>query len=565
MLALPVIFTTSCKKENIVYSKEIYKFKNTPRNQDYNNLALIINKAINENPNFKMEIKAGVLEQFDGDFEILLKDLKEREIKDNNGKKVAVKDYLNGIAKKILSDEKLEGFEARSIDDYINYLSSQYPDMQIAVPVHAEDWTDDYDPPVTFIPEELQERQNVDLLAYQGNDTTSVNTQVEPASPVVVISDNERIGSGHLQNLSINGWNLQSIQTTSGIKLTWDFTSYTDNIAGYYIYRKDANSSNFTRIGTVLGFNNRVFDDNTVLSNQFYSYYVTAFDFQSESNASNIVSQQAPPRPEALSNFSVNMYVSNFLDIRWDIPSTQAIDFVQLEKLTYNVDNSYQLVGQFDDTYHNYFYQSPIPGDKIIFRANIHHGNYVSNYKYDFIQVPYRDVSRRTPVYLEKISFNWDEISSIEPWWKGKPEFVIAIVATNENGQTSQINEVHLRFCKRHSWNYFNDINLYNWLPTSFLDVLSFKIAEEDGGPKVDVNLNASYQQKTTTNEGHLGTVLNLGVGVTIHDVFGSKDDPIGTCYLYYTDPETIQLSVPGSLNFKMIVSTTDQDHECYP
>ncbi len=567
-----MIIVTSCyKKEQKSSLQGLYEYEQTQRNIDYNNLALIVSHALSENKDFRHLVKEEALYTFDGDYDILISHLKDLHIKNATGNKIKVSEFLNGYAKQLLAENKLQGVAERSMQEYIDYLSQQYPNLQISVPVHAEDWTDDYVPVVTFIPEELDDNQNVDIVAYKGNETTSVNSITPPNEPAVVVGDNERLPNNpnnYTGAINVDNFTLQASQTTSGIHLEWNYTNISGTILGFHIYRKATNETSFSLIGSTYGTMNLIYDDISVSSNQHYSYYITAYNLTNESNRSNIVLIQAPNRPEPLSSFNVLQFVPNFLNIRWDLPQNQAVTYVEIEKLTLNDDNQYQPIGNFDDSYREYLYQNPIPGKQMLFRARIVDNNYTSNYKYDYIRIPYRDISRPTPTYIEYISFNWDEINTIEHWLKGAPEFAIAVVVTDENGNKHIVQDgIYLNFCVRHSWNFFNDINVYDWKPHSFLDMMTFKVKEHDGGSQVDVTFTAGSEQKNTitTDNTTQSFTTKVGLSVTVHDIFNKKDDDIGTGYLQYTDPETTWVSIPGSLHFKMLISTHDNQHNCYP
>ncbi len=562
----------SCyKKDPSNIRQGLYKFEQTQRNIDYNNLAVIVSHALKDNRDFRHLVKEEALYTFDGDYDVLVSQLKEMNVKDETGKKIKVSKFLNNYAKKLITENKIQGIAERSMQEYIDYLSQQYPNLQISVPVHAEDWTDDYVPAVTFIPEELNDNQNVDLVAYQGDETTSVNSVTPPNEPAVVISDNERLPNNpnnYTGSINVDNFNLQASQTTSGIHLEWSFSNISGTLIGFHIYRKATNETNFSLIGSTYGTINLVYDDISVSSNQHYSYYVKAYNLTDESNRSNIVLIQAPDRPDPLSNFNVLQFVPNFLNIRWDIPQNQAVTYVEIEKLSLNVDNQYQSVGNFDDSYREYLYPNPVPGEQMLFRARIVDNNYTSNYKYDYIRIPYRDISRATPTYIEYISFDWDEINTIEGWLRGAPEFAIAVVVTDEHGNKHVVQDgIYLNFCVRHSWNFFDDINVYDWRPHSFLDMMTFKIKEHDSGSPVDVTFTAGAEEKNsiTTDNATQSFTTKIGLSVTVHDIFNNKDDDVGTGYLKYTDPTTTWVRVPGSLHFKMLISTQDNPHVCYP
>lgn len=571
ILLIGINILQSCKKEENIEDFTLQNYVKTQKDQDYSDLAFIISKAIDENKEFKALVRKEALKKMDGDYNILFKNIVTQTLTNYNNKKQkkTVGNLINSYADKLIFKEKNN--KLNEFSNYISYLQKKYPELQISVPIHAEEWDEDFVPKVTFISDNLKDGISTEIPAYQNNEIYKLNNMVVPDEPVIVIGDSERTiispdgQSDVMENFSLfNVYNfvLTGYVTQNGIKLEWNYDNTDNNIIlGYKVYRKVYNSNSFQLLSTIYGVNNKIYDDVNVNSNESYSYYIKCFNISQESNVSNIINIQAPQRPNSLAGFDVILHNLTNLEARWALPQNQSIDFVRLEKMIPGIDNDYVFVNDFSQNTLSYINHNLTPGHKIIYCANIHTANSSSNYIYDFVKVPYRDPSIPTPVYLEKISFDWNHINDIEGWLRGAPEFLITVIVTNEVGEKSIIHEgINVDFCRRHSWNNFNDINLNEWLPGSFLDILAIKVEERDGGPKVDLKFSAKYEHKDSTKT----KTFSASVDVIIPDILDSKNDNIGIGYLRYTDPVSKTVSIPGSLNFKMKLSTIDNIQTCY-
>lgn len=83
----------------------------------------------------------------------------------------------------------------------ISKIAAQVPGLQVAVPVHFDDWDpSEYEPWVTYFPEGVDDTAVRVLTAYDSNGNQyALDARVEPARPVIVLSQNERTdASGNL-------------------------------------------------------------------------------------------------------------------------------------------------------------------------------------------------------------------------------------------------------------------------------------------------------------------------------------------------------------------------------
>jgi hypothetical protein len=548
----------SCNKDHEIMNPDNTQVVlETKQNKDFNDLALIVSKALNESKDFRTMIKKEVLRKFDGDFDIIISDIKDKPIHNSNLKSgySTVGAYLNNLSEEL--NIKTKSNLKSSAQNYIDQLTQIYPDLQISVPVHAADWDDNYIPVVTFIPEEYNEKTTKTVVGYNNTKQITVDAQNIPNKPVIVIGENERIGlrpePDHGKLLA--DINIQGMQTQSGIRLYWTVSDVHGSIQGYHIFRKGNGTTNFIHIGDSYGSDNLTYDDNKTGSLISYSYYVKAFNYDTSSFSSNIINITSPDKPQAVESFNANLYLANDLELHWEHPAGQYIDHTTLYKRVIEIDNDYKLIGNFQPNTHYYIDHNLTQGKRIVYKINEVNNMGFSNAKYDFAVIPYRDISTYTPVYIKEITFNWSDIKKFEGWLRGAPEFKISVVKANANGTSSVVNDLtYCDFSSRHSYCSFNNKLISNWLPANWMEVYTFKVYEYDGGPKVDININATYKTKNTNKTGF---GASGSVNVKIDDILGSRDDYIGTATLEYISPSTtiVQFS---NYNFKIKISDKD-------
>ena len=553
---LNILVMQSCKKDILSDNSQINQNTKNKQDIDFKNLAKIVSIAINENPNFRKTIKDEALIKFDGDYDILLKSFKNKTFK-NRKNSMKIGEFLSNYAKNLNIGFKNDN--KSSAQDYIDYLTNLYPNLQISVPIHAKDWNDSYIPKVAIIPSDFNEQTTTTVPGYINQNEIEMNVVDEPNEPVVVIGMNERVGidESDLVNVPpiIYNWNIQGIQTQTGIKIQWSYSGYQNDIFGYRIFRKENTSNTFVRIANVLGINNMVYDDLDVEPNKYYSYYVVAFNDRGDSTPSSIVNVQAPNYPQSVSSFSTQLHTPSLLEVKWGLPTNQAVDFVRIEKMVINQTNNYNLVHDFNPNTLNYLDNNVIAGKKVIYRSSIYNGGSHSNYEHDFVIVPYRDISIPTKTYVKEISFNHSDLNThIEHWLRGAPEFKLAVVMGNPNSGITIQDMMLFEFDSRHSSQTFTNRNIYDWQPDDWSEVLTMKVVEWDGGSTSDLNLSAKFKQKNALKTGF---DIDGSVNVTVNDFLGSKDDDIGIGYLKYYDPQTHWVEF-SNYGFKMKISTND-------
>ncbi|HEY1025784.1 MAG TPA: DUF3103 family protein [Sphingobacteriaceae bacterium] len=126
-------------------------------------------------------VKKQALKKFDGDFDILYKDIKSVQI---NGK--SFQDHLVGSNGASESDE--------AVFNQLKEIGSNLPLLNISVPVNIEKWDPDHFTPLVAIrSSDYNEKTTKKIKAYDKNGIVHwLDAKKDPEFPVVAVSLNER-------------------------------------------------------------------------------------------------------------------------------------------------------------------------------------------------------------------------------------------------------------------------------------------------------------------------------------------------------------------------------------
>jgi hypothetical protein len=537
-------------------------FEKNGYNLDMQDFSLAVTSAIKDNKSFRNLIKEEALKMFDGDYDVLLSNIVNYRVDPaeslvkSAGESYCVRDLLQSHYKSSSGQA-----ENKSSGSVIDDLISKYPYLQISVPVNAEKWVDDtYVPVVTFIPYEFDEATTTEVTGFTTDGNTIVLDAINtPEDPVIVISMNERIeiiDEPKRPVLPPDPFNLTGVLTESGIRLNWEMpdTATVDNTTGYYVYRKSSSDSYYVLISTVTGVYNRSYDDNNVVSQKSYSYYVLAYYEGEISSPSNYVTITAPPLPKPVLSFDAIQHAKSIVELRWQNDNSQYIQETKVFKQVIGVNTDYVLLKSFTADQHDYF-DTDIPfGKKIIYKVAHATALGLSNPKYDFVQAPYRDISQKSPIYIKQITFtDW----KIESWIAGKPEFYITVMnvdASSKKTYTVQ-DQIQCDFSKRSNTSQiFYGVKVLDWQPGFWYDMLTFYAVEYDRSWfKLEATFGVGYNAKDTLKLGFIQG--NAGIQCTI--TFEDKGEKCGNSYLDYFDNPESWLIFPN-YGVKVLISESD-------
>ncbi len=556
-----LVLIHSCEKSDSLagYPEEL--FKKTRYNLDMKDFVMAVRNSINDNTDFRLLLKDEALKMFDGDYDVLMSDIVDKELQ-TDGVSAGSKSgsvTVRALLESNLSDSHLKS-DTKSEGSYIDQLIDKYPYLQISVPVNAEKWDGNYKPMVTFIPEEFDEATTMEVTAYTATgETVTLDAVNPPSEPVLVVSMNERIDLIEYPEEPVippAPSNLRAVITESGIRLTWDidYSAGYDNTTGYYIYRKSSSDLYYVLRATVPGVYNQSYDDNSINPGGTYSYYVITY-FQGEtSNPSNIVTLNAPLRPKPVLSFDAIQHSKNVVELRWQNDYSQFISQTRIYKYVLGINSGYELYKTFGPGQSDYFDTDIAIGKKTIYKT-VHVSDLgESNPKYDFIHAPYRDISENSPVYIKQIKFtDW----SIERWLAGKPEFYITVSNVDQGNKSpfTVQDQINCEFSKRSSTSQvFYGVKVLDWKPGFWYDMLTFTALEYDRpSGTLTVDVGVKFNAKDTLKLGF----LEGSAGVNYKIEFSDKGEKCGNSYLnYYDDPET-WLSFPN-YGVKILVSASD-------
>ena len=558
-----------------LYAKTEYNF-------DMRDFALAVNDAINSNKSFRKLVKEEALVQFDGDYNFLLSHVAEKEIAHNdvdNGidtphkakSNFRVRDMLEDAFYTLNEKNELRGARAKRMISEVNSLQNssasqtiidelmeKYPLLQISVPVHIEDLEDEnYIPPVTFIPEEYDEKNTDYVIGFKEDGIIAIGAVTEPDNAVIVIGHNERIQPappGGLTAVPFAPINLTAQVIESGILLTWSMPTGTDasNTLGYRVYRKKPTETNYSHIATPLGHTNRDFADQDVIHNQTYLYYVVAFNDDGVSGESNYVTITAP-RPPGASSFSATQEALNIVCLKWLFAGNEYNGNVKIYTRNMGSSTSYTPLVSLPMPVDEYFDTKVTPGQKIEYKLERETAVGASKPTYDFIYTPYRDISKDSKALIKKIQFS--NIGEIEGWLRGKPEFKIKVAYAKGDKTTIKEPGMYINMKHRNSnqWSEVSanqqTIELY-WNPgkSNWYDCITLYFVEDDshwaynwitGATDLALSAKKLLKEIDQTPDGTLAKAALEAASTlpeTIKGWFKNGDEQIGYAYLHYYD-----------------------------
>lgn len=598
-MAALLFILAACEQKNIVVDKPPQiegeaVYEETDYNLDMRDFAMAVSEAVNSNKTFLNLVRDEVNKKFDGDFNVLLTQIVDTKVTNyvhsEDGRmltsgEISVRDLLNSSFGKAIEKANLQ--ENNKISERFNSpgtnlidkLTTKYPDLQIAVPVFPEHLNNDkYVPPVIFIPNEVDDDNYSNLLpGFKGNKDFFVHSKISPDSACIIINMNERMNIKDNRLYFIQPpTNVTGESNDLGIKIHWQYsnsaTSLLDTYSGigHRIYRKENNGQYVKIYENTSPFNRSYIDNNVKLNNTYY-YYVVAYKNGQESApayCNNGAGITVIKRPSAAQKFSVNPEGLNKAVVRWTFADTDNNGKVNIYKR------------ELGNPYAAPFFSANLPvsgdehwdynvpaGKQLEYRIDRTTNTSTSAPKYDVMYMPYRDVSKKSKVYIKGVKY--DDVRAIESWWRGAPEYLIKGFRVKKDGTNLTAVEEFGTFIdcqkkyggKNDTWEIVNRLVMSDWQPgfdgTTWYDVLSFYIVEKDNTGKEenvellaqtlkkiynDISKNKGNKSNIKTNALPWGAIISAGVelAVNIPKWIKSEDDRIGSVYLkYYEDPNS--------------------------
>lgn len=160
------------------------------KNEMLNEYAYILAKSLVD-VEMRTKTKEAAQEKFDGDYDILVNTYEAIPLlkKGNQIKDVLIE------AKNSKSNLLKSTKESMSGSDFLEAIKKAFPNLQVSVPVHCDEWdTENYIPLVAFLPFDYDEHTAKYITAYDKfGEKHKLSLDVEPTEPVIVVSRSERV------------------------------------------------------------------------------------------------------------------------------------------------------------------------------------------------------------------------------------------------------------------------------------------------------------------------------------------------------------------------------------
>jgi len=553
-LLIFALFMNSCTKESLRSEKTTIPNSFMPvteYDKDLANIALALHQSLNDNQ-FTKTLRNEIMQRPDGDYEVILKSLVNRNISFNKTPLFTS-----------LGNNRLKGS-----GDGPNFLE-KYPKLQIAIPVNAEKWDGSSNLWILYLPSNYKEfsTKEVPAISPEGK-STMFNIEKQPDFPVIVIGQNERSNeNGDLkfcydllhEKVKLNPLSLHSkddggftsfsatpVQNAMAVSLFWNlnYPSELEPFDHYFeIYRDDLKGSGFQKIGEAESWQSFYYDYDNILPSSTYAYYVVArVDNEQTYNHDyynflfySIADEAAIPQiPNFASNLSVDCIAPNTMRLVWTINNTSNWTNLRIERFTaYNPIPV--VVAELPVTAINYtdYLASPYPSYGVSYRYNL----VVYNVNNNAQQAYYCDemLSNRISAQqlkLTHVQFNtFDDMRRYESWILGAPEVMLSVNTVLNNNPQNIINNSNIGSSTATTgWDWDKDI--CQWITTDS-KVFTISLNEDDGGGWAPIEVNLGNTVKATLPMGiELSKTFNIKTTIPNWD----KDDFIGTGYLYWWD-----------------------------
>ena len=525
------------------------------------NLAQAVNKAAINSPEFRQIVHQQVNQQFDGDYDLLLQTAAPIQITPTEDCIVTRSNGSFSIGD-MLEQYYPEQATRSSDKSIIEELTEQYPNLQISIPVHAEEWNpEEFTPKVCFIPSDYVDLKTETVPGYDADGNPIIIDAInEPDEPVIVIGLNERANS----NIGIGGWGggggitppTQSAPIVSGsyvnntVVLNWTQPlSVGSTVSQFKVYRSDLTSNGEYEVIATLDVSARTYTDRNVTANRSYAYKVAAaFGSFTLTYSTPILIETNYSQPDPVTNLTVDAIGMQRLKVEWENPDDEFYT-TRIERLNGNDNQPYQVIATIDPQENIYLDTNIEPGVKYTYRVRKidsqgRLSDAVTNYSY----ATFRNPDSISKIYLKQITC---DLNAVEGWLLGKPEFQIKVAGQNNNFEAAYLSSGYVKFDSRSSASQiFENVLLYNWSYFNHLDyypALTFAIEELDNGPANTVNIRVAFAIKAAE-------AINIELSAEIPITFATEGEYCGTCWImYFEDPEA-WLDYPSN-GVRMLIS----------
>lgn len=538
----------------------------SPYNEAFDGVAQTVSKAMVLSSDFRQVVKDLSLQKFDGDYDIMLSTLGEQTVSDYT----STKGLTGPITVAQMFDELFPAdTKTLSPEEILATIAEMYPLMQIAVPVHAEDWELGYIPTVVFLDDNYVDTVTEYVKGYNADgEEVWVDAINEPEVPIIVISENERGGASQCYGTTrvdarigepiVTASNLTATFEGINIVLRWQYNNGTPRRT--LVYASIGESGSFSYLSPASGTS---FTYRDVAPNTTYRFYlkVVSPDGQTVTDTDVVSITSANTTVDPVAEFSATPINSSQVLLAWNQSSLNTHDYIHIYRrdlMDASTTGLGQLVASISNSnIHQLIDENVESGKKYRYTAFNAKNGCASNYKYDTIWKPYRNCSQADSVYIKTISFNSSSLSDIESWVYGAPELRITthtVPGESTTASTRNSNKLLYFDSRSNCSKQFNSGNfLFTWLPQTTYDCLTIHMAEWD----------LENTNKTITYSVEVGVKASLGDNIeatstaSVNILINSDDKNIGLAHTrYYEDPHTTMSF--DNYGFKVTLSDTN-------
>jgi len=522
IFVVAILFVACAKNENEVSDpfaktnpEELYA--KTEYNLDMRDFAMAVSKSLSASPEFRKIIKNEAKLKFDGDYDVVIKRVMNKPVvvpaslSGSSASRVKGSDFSVGdllgefmpkVSKGNAVDNSMKKVSASS-ENIIAELTEKYPNLQVAIPVNIENWDEVNDvPTVTFIPAEADDGVTKALTGYKADGTlVEIDAINEPETePIIVIGENERIPldpiDEEVESPTPNNLTATTIET--GVALTWvkSILANLTNTKGYNIYRKSSNTTEYSLVGTVTGINNVSFFDNGVLFGTTYSYYITSYNYFSESEPTNqvIITTSTLQSPKNVNAMTGNL--PNSIDLQWDGASIgNSYEIIRRKQ----GDTDFITIRIIEGLHNNFYTDSNLEAGKVYdYKVRTINNNGGFSSWSNTISIHSSNRTRGEQLRIKQFKFT--DKGQVEPWWRGAAEILVKAVGSvaAEQINFSYQPAVWEDDIPRNTWFSCEDLPIVisSWDPNSYGAGIKFQWYEQDSGNVINFGLDANYENK---------------------------------------------------------------------
>jgi hypothetical protein len=190
-LALLGLTLGACEQQEVTPAKSLATATTANEEADYSDLAQVVASALAASPNARALVKEMALTQFDGDYDVLYRDLADQKLQSG------------GSFADLLAEHYVQVLAGRGQDvtteaarEWLTKQTSSIAWCQLAVPTGCLDWdTEQFAPKVVALPADFDDQTTESVVSYQGAElkATPLLVKEELAEPIVVIGPSERV------------------------------------------------------------------------------------------------------------------------------------------------------------------------------------------------------------------------------------------------------------------------------------------------------------------------------------------------------------------------------------